>query len=143
MFIESVCPDCGTTLQVQESLENSTVRCGECQSTFVAIRSEPTDYTPVARAKRKRVQDDTEEHAGKAPASLVLGGLGLVGWCLPIIGFPMTLTGLILGIKSMHTRNHSQAVIGITLNVIGLILSVANAAIGAYLGATGQHPMLK
>jgi hypothetical protein len=31
----------------------------------------------------------------------------------------------------------------VTLSVLGLILSVVNAAIGAYLGATGQHPLLR
>jgi uncharacterized membrane protein YphA (DoxX/SURF4 family) len=84
-----------------------------------------------------------KDHGGKAIASLVLGILGLLGWCLPIVGLPMTITGLVLGIKGHSSRNQGMAVAGIVLNIIGLVLSVVNAGIGAYLGATGQHPLLR
>jgi hypothetical protein len=36
-----------------------------------------------------------------------------------------------------------MATAGIVLNIIGLLLSVVNAAIGVYLGATGQHPLFR
>jgi hypothetical protein len=35
---------------------------------------------------------------GKAIASLVLGLLGILAWLLPLVGLPITLVGLILGI---------------------------------------------
>jgi hypothetical protein len=28
------------------------------------------------------------------------------------------------------------------LNIIGLVLTIINASIGAYMGATGQHPLI-
>ena len=75
---------------------------------------------------------------GKAIASLCLGLFGLIAWFLPIIGFPVTITGLVLGIKSLNGPRKGMATAGIVLCIIGLVLSTANAAIGAYLGATGQ-----
>ncbi len=75
---------------------------------------------------------------GKAIASLCLGLLGLVAWFLPIIGLPTTITGLVLGIKSLHGPRQGMAIAGIVLCIIGLVASISNAAIGAYLGATGQ-----
>ena len=75
---------------------------------------------------------------GKAVASLCLGLFGLIAWFLPIIGLPTTITGLVLGIKSLHGPRRGMATAGIVLCIIGLVASVANAAFGAYLGATGQ-----
>ena len=75
---------------------------------------------------------------GKAIASLCLGLLGLVAWLLPIIGLPVTITGLVLGIQSRSGPRKGMATAGIVLCIIGLVASSVNAAIGAYLGATGQ-----
>jgi len=79
---------------------------------------------------------------GKAIASLVLGILGLILWFCPLIGLGVTVPGLVRGIMSRNQRPSGMATAGIVLCVIGLVLSLINAAIGAYLGATGQHPLL-
>ena len=75
---------------------------------------------------------------GKAIASLVLGIIGMFAWLLPIVGLPVTITGLVLGVKSKYSENRGMAIAGIILTIIGLTLTVVNAAVGAYLGATGQ-----
>ncbi len=75
---------------------------------------------------------------GKAIASLCLGLFGLIAWFLPIIGLPTTITGLVLGIKSLQGPRKRMATAGIVPCIIGLVASIANGAIGAYLGATGQ-----
>ena len=67
----------------------------------------------------------------KTKTSLILGIISLIAWLLPIVGVPVSLVGLIFGIKLKYNP-------GIVLNIIGLMLCVANAAIGAYMGATGQ-----
>jgi hypothetical protein len=83
------------------------------------------------------------DQSGKATTSLVLGIIGMLAWCIPIIGLPVTIVGLVFGIKSMNSSKRGMAIAGVVLNIIGLFASVVNAAIGAYLGATGQHPLLK
>jgi hypothetical protein len=80
---------------------------------------------------------------GKAIAALCLGLFGLIAWFLPIIGFPVTITGLVLGFKSLGGPRRGMATAGIVLCIIGLVFTTANAAIGAYLGATGQLHYLK
>jgi hypothetical protein len=75
---------------------------------------------------------------GKAIASLVLGIIGLFAWCLPIVGLPVTITGLVLGIKGLKSSAKGMATAGIALCILGLVASIINAAIGAYMGATGQ-----
>ena len=74
-----------------------------------------------------------------AIAGLILGITGLLAWIIPIFGLPITITGLVLSIKArkdISQRGMSTA--GIVLNIIGLVATIVNSAIGAYLGATGQ-----
>lgn len=75
----------------------------------------------------------------KATTSMVLGIIGMFAWFIPIFGLPITIIGLIMGIKGLNSERRNRAVVGITLCIIGLVLSIANASIGAYMGATGQH----
>jgi hypothetical protein len=79
---------------------------------------------------------------GKAIASLVLGIIGLIAWFIPLFGLPISLVGLILGIKDMKSQNRGLAIAGIVLCIIGLVLTIINASIGAYMGATGQHSLI-
>lgn len=79
---------------------------------------------------------------GKATTSLVLGIIGMLAWIIPLFGLPITVVGLILGIKGLPTVKHTRAVVGIVLCSIGLLFTIINASIGAYLGATGQNEIV-
>lgn len=72
-----------------------------------------------------------DEQKNKPVSSLVLGIISLIAWLLPLAGLPVSIIGLVIGIRKNYTT-------GIVLNIIGLVLTVANAAIGAYMGATGE-----
>jgi hypothetical protein len=78
------------------------------------------------------------DRTGRATASLVLGLFGLIASVIPLIGFPITITGLVLGFQGRHSSRKGIATAGIVLTIIGLVLTVINSAVGAYLGATGQ-----
>ena len=66
--------------------------------------------------------------------SLILGIISLIAWFFPLFGFPISIIGLSKSIK----KNNNQldfSKIDILLNSLGLLLTVINSAIGAYLGA--------
>ena len=69
----------------------------------------------------------------------VLGLVGIVGWLIPLVGFPVTIVGLILSIKgkSKEPEKKGLATAGLVLNIIFLVATIVNSAIGAYKGATG------
>lgn len=72
-----------------------------------------------------------DENAGKATASMVLGIISLVACCLPIAGYPVSIIGLILGIKSKDSiTNGGRAKAGIIMSSIGLGLTVISSIIG-------------
>ncbi len=76
---------------------------------------------------------------GKATTGLVLGIIGLLAWILPLIGAPITIIGLIFGIKGLKSLKRGVAITAIVLSCIGLFATIVNASIGAYLGVTRQH----
>lgn len=73
----------------------------------------------------------------------VLGFVNLITWIIPLIGLPLAIWGLVASIKAKTAGAGGKATAGLVLNILALLLVIANAAIGAYLGATGQHPLLK
>lgn len=71
-------------------------------------------------------------------ASLIMGIIGLISWMIPIIGVPLTIIGLVFGIKGYKGSKKVLSYAGVILCSIGLLASVTNAAIGTYRGATGE-----
>ena len=80
--------------------------------------------------------------AKSAKASFILGMIGMFAWFIPVIGLPVALTGLILGISGLLGRRKILSTVGITLSTISLIATICNAAIGAYQGYNGEHPLV-
>jgi len=87
-------------------------------------------------------QTQPQPKQGKPVTALVLGIVGMIAWLIPIIGLPVQITGLVFGIKALKSPKRGMAIAAIVLCIIGLVLTIINAAIGAYLGATGQIPAL-
>ncbi|MCL4261759.1 MAG: hypothetical protein KJ069_01020 [Anaerolineae bacterium] len=73
-----------------------------------------------------------------AIGALVLGIINLCAWFVPLCGFPLAIVGIVLGYMGRNSAQRTLAIIGIVLSSIALVLTIGNAAIGAYLGATGQ-----
>jgi len=89
------------------------------------------------------VQAAHTESSAKGTTGLVLGIVNLVSWLIPLFGLPLAVWGLVASLKARGKGAGGAAVAGIVLNILALVLVIGNAAIGAYLGATGQHPWLK
>jgi hypothetical protein len=79
---------------------------------------------------------------GRAVTGLVLGIIGLIAWFIPLVSAPITIIGLVFGIKGLKSLKHKMAVVAIVLSSIGLFLTIVNASIGAYMGATGQNSVV-
>ena len=71
---------------------------------------------------------------GTGTGALVCGILSCILWCLPILGFPVSITGFVLSIKGVKSPSSAKnAKIGMVLSVIGMLLSLINAILGVVL----------
>ena len=75
---------------------------------------------------------------GMAAASLVFGIVGMFAWIIPIIGLPIGITALVLGITGISKSRKGMSIAGLVLGVICLIFTIINSAIGAYQGYKGE-----
>lgn len=79
---------------------------------------------------------------GLAIAGFILGLLAMLAWCIPLIGLPVTVAGLVLSVKGRRSGQASLAIAGMVLNGIALGLTLGNAALGAYLAVSGKHAVV-
>jgi len=77
-----------------------------------------------------------------AITSLVLGIVSVCAWFIPLFGCPVTITGIVLGALGIQSDRRTLAYIGLGLSAVFFTITTINAAIGAYQGATGQHPLI-
>lgn len=52
---------------------------------------------------------------GKAIASFVLGIIGLVAWIIPLLGFPITIVGLVLASLPLNKGQKGKAVVALVI----------------------------
>ncbi|AEE95789.1 DUF4190 domain-containing protein [Mahella australiensis] len=83
-------------------------------------------------------EDSIKPKKDHAMLSLILGLIGIIAWIIPIIGFPVTIIGLICGVNSLKGNRRGIALAGTILSVIFLLATTVNSVSGAYQGATGQ-----
>lgn len=89
-------------------------------------------YTPTNGMPSN--DDQSQKPAqGLSIASLVLGIAGFVACCLPLVGYPVTITGLVLGIVAKTKGAGGMAIAGIVLSIITFVLTLVNSIGGVLL----------
>ena len=80
-----------------------------------------------------------EEKKGLSLTSMILGIVGFLAWCIPLLGFPVCITGLILGIIGIKKGGKGMAIAGIIMCSITLLLTLGNSILGAILAVSAQQ----
>ncbi len=94
---------------------------------------------PPARPEVVYPGSQKPDRQGVAIASLIIGIVNLLGWCLPICGIPLAIGGIITGVLGLQSSRRGLAIAGIILSAITLLLSIINAIFGAVLAAQGLN----
>jgi|GEM_PF-4857015 len=97
-----------------------------------------------AKVVFKHANNDDDENEkpecdGKVTIAFVLGISSLAVWTLPVIGLPISIIGLVLGVKSNKVKLHTAAII---LNIIGLVLSISLCFAGSFWGYLSYKSIL-
>lgn len=97
---------------------------------------------PAAAAPHTTPAATTGQTSGRATAALILGILAIPTALFPILGLPVGVVGLVLGltaksdIRRRGLTNMGHAKWGVILSSIGLVLTVISAIAGAMIGAS-------
>ena len=70
---------------------------------------------------------------GKSNSSVtgfVLGICSLIAWFFPLIGYPVTICGIVFSSRGLKDDKKTMAIIGLVLSIIGLIATVINSILG-------------
>jgi hypothetical protein len=66
----------------------------------------------------------------------VVGIISMFTWLLPLVGIPVSILGLALGIRSRNRGGGRLALWGLILSAISGVLVAINFAVGLYMGYT-------
>ena len=81
--------------------------------------------------------EHTEKGKTQAIIGLILGLVSIIAWYFPLIGFPVTVCGIIFSAIGMKSQtNKGKAIAGLTLSIIFLIITVINSILGAILASS-------
>lgn len=72
-------------------------------------------------------QNNNNESKGMAIASMVLGILGLVFWCVPILNLILAVLALIFGIVVMHKKSAGKG-----MGIAGFVCGILGTLWGIY-----------
>ena len=90
------------------------------------------------RNRSRPVQDASRTARG----STLYGIAMLAGWIIPLLGAPLGIAGLIMGITGLSSPRRDLARAGIFLNGLGLGLTALNVILSFYLLSTGKLDQL-
>lgn len=71
--------------------------------------------------------------SGKSIASFVLGLVGIIAWIIPLFGYPVTITGLVLGCLARKNEKNGFSLAGIILSSIFLVITLINSIMGVIM----------
>lgn len=69
------------------------------------------------------------DHSKHSVASVVIGGFSMFIWIVPMVSVFTSLLAIFLGIKGYESEMKNLSKIGISLGVVGLILTIIRSGI--------------
>ena len=143
--MQGQCQICKGMFEIQPEWIGQQAECPHCKQTIVvqAVQSQipqmnaqqnsnvQQNYIGQPITNQDQTMSSSNNNKNKSMGALICGIISLIMWLIPIIGLPLSIVGLILGCKNKYK-------VGITLNIIGLVLTIINATVGAVLGAQGK-----
>jgi len=84
---------------------------------------------PVQYAQYTRQVEQPETNYSLA--AIIIGGFGMIAWCIPILGIPTGLIAIFLGARSLRSKDRLKAIIAIIFGVTCVLLSVVNILVSA------------
>lgn len=89
------------------------------------VEVEKINSTEETTQETKRVEEPKKDRKGFCVASMILGIIALVLFCLFYISIPCAILAIIFGILGLKSTGKGMAVAGLVTGSIGLIVTIA------------------
>ena len=78
-------------------------------------------------------ENKTDKKSTIAMVGFILGLASIIAWFIPLIGFPVTICGIVFSALGLNSNNRPKAVAGLTLSIIFLVVTFINSAMGVIM----------
>lgn len=75
----------------------------------------------------------TKNKSNQALTGFILGLCSLIAWIIPLIGYPVTILGIIFSGIGLNSEKRTLAVVGLILSIIFLIVTLMNSLAGVIM----------
>ena len=129
MPIEFRCNGCEKLLRTADHTGGLSAKCPECGTLQrIPDLGSELNIAPKSPPQRREPETATNYLGGfksgddiGALMSLLLGVIALMTCCCLPLAFPVSLIGLVLGIRALGSKNRVLAVVGTILSFLGLL----------------------
>ncbi len=108
------CSKCGNKLNEEEKF------CSKCGNEVNAVKTQNNN--------------SMAQSSSHATTGLILGICSIIAWIIPLVGYPVTITGIVFSSKGLGAKNNGKAICGLVLSIIFLIFTLINSIVGAIIG---------
>lgn len=81
--------------------------------------------------EENNVQKANSKNSVKALTGFVLGLCSIMAWVIPLIGFPVTVIGIIFSALGLNSNRRALAIAGLVLSIIFFVVTLINSIVGA------------
>jgi len=117
------CTKCGSELAGEEKF------CSKCGNSVHGENSVDNRIT----LNENIINNKTNEKASQANIGLILGLCSILAWFIPLIGYPVTISGIVFSAKGLDSDNKGKAIVGLILSIIFLGVTLINSIAGAVM----------
>lgn len=71
-----------------------------------------------------------------ALTGFILGLCSIIAWFIPLIGFPVTVLGIVFSALGLNSNRKAMAVSGLVLSIIFFLITLINSIAGAVIMST-------
>lgn len=79
--------------------------------------------------------NNSDKKSLKAMVGFILGLCSIIAWFIPLIGFPVTICGIVFSSLGLNSNNKGKAIAGLILSIIFLVITIINSLAGAIMSS--------
>lgn len=98
--------------------------------TLTDAEYEVEKYKVLNSNDENNFNNSNNKNSVKALTGFILGLCSLIAWYIPLIGFPVTILGIIFSALGINSNCKGMAIAGLILSIIFFVVTIINSIAG-------------